>query len=150
MEQLFLLIGTLLAGLASGLALSHVLEIPGKRDMDDDLAIGVQQHLYRGYRTPAAVIEVGVLGATIAAGIFAADSSASFWLTVAAAGTTLCSLITFVTITGAQNRRILRWSTSEMPDDWKATRTRWELSHGVRAILFLLTASLLAGAMLSV
>lgn len=117
--------------------------------MDESMAAGVQRQLYRGYRVPAAMIEAGAFGAIVAAGVLTPGNPTSFWLTVAAAGTTLAAFIVFVTITDPQNRRILRWSAGTLPNDWKQTRSLWEFSHGIRAVLFLVTLGLLAGAMMS-
>jgi hypothetical protein len=50
-----LMIALLLSALASGVAFSHILEIPGKRRFPPDLAVLVQQNLYVGYRAPAAL-----------------------------------------------------------------------------------------------
>ena len=52
----FLMLALLLGALASGVAFSHILEIPGKRRMTAEYALTVQQLLYVGYRAPAAVI----------------------------------------------------------------------------------------------
>lgn len=113
------------------------------------MAAAVQRRLYRGYRVPAAVIEAGALGTIVVAGVLSPGNSTSFWLTVSAGGAVLAAFVVFVTITDRQNRRILRWSAGKLPSDWKETRSRWELSHAIRAVLFLVTVGLLAGAMMS-
>ena len=149
MEKVFWLIAALLAGLAAGIAFSHVLEIPGKRDVDDATAATIQQHLYRGYRAPSAVIESGAFVAAVAAAIFAAGVATPFWLTVAAAVALAGTFVVFVAATEVQNRRISRWRIDALTEDWHETRRRWELSHGIRAVLFLFALGLLSGAMMS-
>jgi Domain of unknown function (DUF1772) len=149
MEQTFWIIAALLTALASGVALSHVLEIPGKRDLDTATAIVVQQRLYRGFRVPGAVVEFGALVASVVAAVFAAGETAAMWWTVAAAAAVLGTSIVFFAATDVQNQRITRWEPAALPDDWEETRHRWELSHGIRAVLFLIALGCLAGAMLS-
>jgi hypothetical protein len=78
----FWMIALLLSALASGVAFSHVLEIPGKRRMRTEHAIVVQQVLYVGYRMPAAVIEVGALLATALATLLVWGDGTRFWLSV--------------------------------------------------------------------
>src|SRR3979409_1724090 len=70
----------LLSALASGVAFSHILEIPGKRRMGPEQAIEVQQVLYVGYRLPAAVIEVGATVIALAAALLVWGKGAEFWL----------------------------------------------------------------------
>ena len=69
LASVFSVIALLMSALASGVAFSHLLEIPGKRRMPAEMAVAVQQILYVGYRVPAAVIEGGAIltagGATL-------------------------------------------------------------------------------------
>ena len=109
----------------------------------------IQQRLYRGYRAAGAAIEGGALLAAVVAAVLAAGAGPAFWLTVAAAVALLGAYAVFAGVTDVQNRRIAGWRADAPPADWQATLRRWELSHGIRAALFLLALGLLAGAMMS-
>jgi hypothetical protein len=60
-SSFFWMIALLLSAIASGVAFSHVLEIPGKRRLRAECVVAVQQDLYVGYRLPEAIIEVGAI-----------------------------------------------------------------------------------------
>ena|SRR5438132_5257068 len=137
------LIALLLAALASGVAFSHLLEVPGKRRLPTDVAVTVQQTLYVGYRLPSALIELGAI-VTCALAVAVGWNRSSCWLTLAALVTMLGAMVVFGLVTDRQNRRMLSWLIGDLPDDWTRVRARWEASHGVRAVLFVSAVGLLA------
>jgi uncharacterized membrane protein len=137
------LVALLLAALASGIAFSHVLEVPGKRRLPTDVAVTVQQGLYVGYRLPGALIEVGAIAACAVA-VVVGWNRPGCYLTLAALVAMLGAQVVFALVTDPQNRRILSWRVSDLPDDWTRVRARWEASHGLRAFLFLSAVGLIA------
>lgn len=151
MTNLLLIIGLLLAALSAGVALTHLLEIPGKRTLAPATAVTAQQWLYVGYRVPGAVLEFGSLLVLAVGAILLSGEGAEFWFTLAAFGALLAATIVFLAWTNRQNHRIAKWrpeqATQRMPKRWVKTRRRWETSHGVRAALFLVGVGLVAGAL---
>jgi len=141
------MIALLLSALASGVAFSHILEIPGKRRMSTEHALAVQKELYVGYRAPAAAIEVGAILTTLVAMLLVWGEGPEFWLTLAALVALLGTMIVFVLVTDPQNRKILGWKADDLPSDWTRVRARWEASHGLRSALFLAAVGLLAAAL---
>jgi hypothetical protein len=77
MATSFYLITALLLALAAGVAFSHVLEVPGKRRLAAETAVGLHQTLYTGHRAPMALIEIGAGAAALVATILAADAGRS-------------------------------------------------------------------------
>jgi hypothetical protein len=142
-----LMMALLLGALASGVAFSHLLEIPGKRRMATEFAVAVQQLLYVGYRAPAAVIEIGAMLSALVALVLVWAEGAEFWLTLAAVAALVGTMVVFVLVTDRQNRQILAWQPDDLPTDWTHVRARWEASHGVRAGLFLVAVGFLAAAL---
>lgn len=124
------MVALLLSALASGVALSHILEIPGKRRMPTEYAVAVQKNLYIGYRLPAALIESVAGLATLVALVLVWGQGAKFWLTLGAWVAGLGALIVFFSVTDPQNRRIGAWRADDLPADWTRVRATWEASHG--------------------
>ena len=146
LASVFSVIALLLSALASGVAFSHLLEIPGKRRMPAEMAVAVQQILYVGYRVPAAVIEGGAILTAAGATLLVWGEGARFGLGLAALVALLGTMVIFVSVTDRQNRRILAWRPDDPPSDWTRVRATWEASHGARALLFLAAVGLLAAA----
>lgn len=128
-----------------GVALSHVLEVPGKHLLRPADVARVQQGLYPGFRTfgmiaePLALLSTVALAvATVAAGAGGAGTAVAAALTYVAMG------LVFPLLTQPMNRRIARWDPADLPDRWRDTLHRWEASHALRAALMLLSAVLLA------
>jgi hypothetical protein len=145
------LLSVLLLALSAGAAFTHVLEIPGKRELSPQAAVIVQQRLYRGYRTAGTVIEPAqllVLAATAAA--VGLGGGASFWLTVAALAMTAATMVVFAVWTDPANRVMAQWSADRPPlaASWRARRS-WEISHATRALLFLLAIALVFAAVVT-
>jgi hypothetical protein len=85
--------------------------------------------------------------ATLGALILEWADGTRFWLTLAASVALAATTGICVRWTDRENRRILAWKASAPSDDWKRTHRSWELSHAVRAVLFLYGLALLAGAL---
>ena len=144
------LLSILLLALSAGAAFTHVLEIPGKRELPPQAAVIVQQRLYRGYRSAGKVIEPAQLLVLAAAAAAGSGSGAGFWLTVAALATVAATMAVFAAWTDPANRVMAQWSADRPPlaAGWQ-TRRSWEISHATRALLFLLAIALVLAAVLS-
>jgi uncharacterized membrane protein len=122
-----------ISALRSGVAPKKLLEIPGKRQLSKELTITIQQRLYVGYRTPAAIIEQGALLSALVALLLAWGQGAAFWLIGASLVALMGAVVVFVLVTDRQNRLIRAWQPEDPPSDWMQVLARWELSHGIRA-----------------
>ena len=115
------------------MAPKKILEIPGKRQLSKEVTITIQQRLYVGYRTPAAIIEQGALLSALVALLLAWGQGAAFWLIGASLVALMGAVLVFVLVTDRQNRLIRAWQPEDPPSDWMQVLARWELSHGIRA-----------------
>lgn len=121
--------------LTLGLSFAHVLEIPGKLQLDGPQWLLVQQHLYIGFGTVGAVIEVAaiVLAWVLALRLRAAPGSEA---ALGAAILTTIGLIAWALIVAPMNTVLNGWTEATLPPGWTAVRDRWETGHAVQAALF--------------
>jgi hypothetical protein len=144
----------LLAALAIGAPLAHVLEMPVRRSYDPALYVTVTHTLYRYFGIVGAMIEVG---AVVAAVIWAASlgrshtspASARRWAVAGAACLVLAHAL-FWLLVNPVNQAFAGWTPAAVPTDWTRLRDQWEFTHAARGGLFLLgfcalLASVLAG-----
>ena len=145
----------LLVAVAFGLALAHVLEMPGKMRVGRDTYLAVQTIYYPGFTIGGGVGEAGGILATFLFLFFTPYGSTQFWLTLAALAGLIAMQAVFWLITQPVNRFWLqsqklgrmgseffstgvkrsRGSSETQPVDWMYLRDRWELSHVARAVL---------------
>jgi len=129
----------MLTAIAMAGGFAHVLELPRKIEMSREDYLTVQR-IYRGW----ALLGIAVVGALLSSVLLALtvhENPAELYLTVAAAGCIVVSLIVFFTFTFPANRRTANWTT--LPENWVQLRRRWEYSHAVGAALYFLALSLL-------
>ena len=131
---------------AGGVALSHVLEVPGKHRLAGNLVAEIQQGLYPGFRYAGMVLEPVALLTSLLLTVLLWNAGAAFWLSLAAAIGLIAMGAIFPTVTEPMNRRIAEWDPAALPGNWQRTLRRWELSHGARAVLMLSSATLLVTA----
>lgn len=121
--------------LSLGLSFAHVLEIPGKLQLDGPQWLMVQHHLYVGFGTVGAAIEVAAI---VLAWVLALRlrGTAEARRTFAAALLVTVSLIEWALVVAPMNARLNAWTATTLPSTWTATRDRWEAGHAVQAVLF--------------
>ncbi len=135
----------LLAALALGPALAHLLELPNKIGLPRDDYFTVQQ-IYRGW----ALLGIVVIGALLSALALAIASHRRRREFVPA-------LIAFLSLAGTQaifwsftypaNQATANWTL--LPEGWQALRTQWEYSHAASAVLNLAAFVALLAAVLA-
>lgn len=126
----------LLAALAIGAPLAHVLEMPVRRTYDPALYVTVTHTLYRYF---------GIVGAVVLAVIWAAGLarsrtspvSARRWAVAGAACLVLAHLL-FWLLVNPVNEAFAAWTPANVPADWTRLRDQWEFTHAARCGLFLL------------
>jgi hypothetical protein len=135
-------IATVAAGLATGLSLSHVLEIPGKHSLTPLEFVHVQHSFYGGYAIFGAIAWIFSSVAGLVAGFvfYKIDKALATYLFIACAGFLICLGI-FAFFLNYYNHLIAGWSTV-FPADWQKVRNHWEISHAV--VFIFSTTSFLA------
>ncbi|MEO8715408.1 MAG: hypothetical protein ABI369_10375 [Acetobacteraceae bacterium] len=128
--------------LTLGLSFAHVLEIPGKLQLDGPQWLMVQQHLYVGFGTVGAAIEVAAI---VLAWVLAIRlrRTAQARRTLAAALLVSVGLIEWALVVAPMNARLNGWAAATLPATWQVTRDRWESGHAVQAALFFVAFLLL-------
>ena len=132
----------LLAALAIGAPLAHVLEMPVRRTYDPALYVTVTLTLYRYFAIVGAVIEVGavVLAVIWAAGLARSGTSpisARRWAVAGPACLMLAHAL-FWLLVNPVNEAFAAWTPANVPTDWTRLRDEWEFTHAARCGLFLL------------
>jgi hypothetical protein len=129
--------------LTLGLAWAHVLEVPGKLQLDGPQWLLVQHHLYVGFGTVGAAIEVlaVVLAWAMAIGLRGRAGSRTV---LAAASLVTLGLIEWAAVVAPMNAVLNGWTSTTLPADWTVVRTRWEAGHAGQAALFFAAFLLLA------
>jgi hypothetical protein len=144
----------LLAALAIGAPLAHVLEMPVRRTYDPALYVTVTHTLYRYFGIVGAVIEVGAVVAAVVWAIGLARSptwptSARRWGMAGAACLVLAHAL-FWLLVNPVNRAFAVWTPSAVPADWTRLRDQWEFTHAARCGLLLLGFSALLASALTI
>jgi len=121
--------------LTLGLSFAHVLEVPGKLQLDGAQWLTVQQHLYVGFGTLGAAIEVLaiVLAWVLALRLRAAPGGRA---ALGAAILTTIGLIAWALIVAPMNTTLDGWTETTLPPGWAGVRDRWEAGHAAQAALF--------------
>jgi len=135
----------LLAALAIGAPLAHVLEMPVRRTYDPALYVTVTYTLYRYFGIVGAVIEMGTV-VTAVIWAFAlgrsrtSPTSARRWAITGAACLVLAHALA----------AFAAWTPAAVRVDWTRLRDQWEFSHAARGGLFLLGFSAFLASVLEI
>jgi hypothetical protein len=124
-------IATVVAGLAAGLSLSHVLEIPGKHSLTSLEFVHVQHSFYGGYAILGAIAWLfsSVVGLVAGFVFYKINKSLAIYSFIACGGFLICLGI-FVFFLNYYNHLIAGWRTV-FPANWQKVRNHWEISHAV-------------------
>jgi Domain of unknown function (DUF1772) len=142
----------LLIATTMSLALTHVLELPGKLRLDEQTYLAVQTIYYPGF-TIGGICEPLAIIATAVLLLVGPKSQPQFWLTLAACLAIVCTQLVFWCVTQPANRFWLKnqeLSTAgerffgvvetkqaeqnRNNENWRHLRNRWEYSHAIRAV----------------
>jgi hypothetical protein len=149
-------ITVILVALAMALSVAHVAEFPGKRRLDRQTYLAVQEIYYPGFTIGGGICEVGGLVVLLILVLVTPGRSYSFWWSLAA----LVSLAIFHGIYWTVIHKINRvWlSKSQLGEagaaffsvggdhaaqgaegDWTRLRDAWEYSHVARSVFAMLS-----------
>jgi hypothetical protein len=125
----------LLAALAMGMHLAHVLELGPKLGWDITLYLPVQTSLYKLFGTIGPVLEIGALIAISILAYRLRGQGRIFKFTALSAGMIVLALITWILFVLPANGHITQWQVDVFPDDWTRWRDQWQ--YGQAGIFFL-------------
>lgn len=134
-----------LAFVACFAPLAHILEMPNKLRLEGGLWLGVQQHLYAGWGPLiGAPTEItGVVLNMALAFILRKDVTPARRHALAAicyAGMLVC----FFLFNAPVNAAVSSWTADTLPPEWNRFRLRWEVGHGLAALLAVLALTAIA------
>ena len=116
----------ILSALTVGMKFAHVLELIPKLQLDPEIYIVIQTHLYQLFGTLGPIIDVGTL---IVAVILAVRlyRQPAFRLTALAVGAMIVSLLVWLILVQPANAPINQWQASSIiPTDWTHWRDQWQ------------------------
>jgi hypothetical protein len=144
----------LLAALAIGAPLAHVLEMPVRRTYDPALYVTVTHTLYRYFGIVGAVIEVGAVVTAViwafALGRSRTSPTSACRGAITGAACLVLAHALFWLLINPVNAAFAAWTPAAVPADWTRLRDQWEFSHAARGGLFLLGFSALLGSVLAI
>jgi Domain of unknown function (DUF1772) len=153
-------IAVTLVSVAMALALAHALELPGKLRLSEEAYRAVQPIYYPGFTIGGGIGEGLGLLALLALVFLTPTDGAAFWLTLASFIALAAMHGAYWLLTHPVNNFWVkdigigkagslffgigagRTQAGNAPD-WRALRDRWEYSHVVRAVLGLVSQTLL-------
>lgn len=146
------ILSLLLVAVTMGLSLAHALELPGKLRLDEASYKTVQAIYYPGFTLGGAVGEFGSLIALAVLLYLTPYGSGRFWWTAASLLLLMAAHGTYWLLTHPVNKFWVKDVAMSAPastffsksagtpsGDWTALRSKWELSHVIRACLALLS-----------
>lgn len=138
------LVAVLLTALSMSAGWAHLLALPNKMALSHDDYLTVQQ-IYRGWAWLGFVV-VGALVSTLALAVVQRTQGVRAGHSVVAALCIALALVVFFSITFPVNQATQNWMM--LPSNWETLRARWEWSHAVGALLYLVAlVSLALGAL---
>ncbi|CAM3832621.1 DUF1772 domain-containing protein [Deinococcus frigens] len=132
----------LITAAVTGVALTHLLELPNKLALSADAYLVVQQSIYNGFGRIVGPLEIVALLGAGGLGIWRWRRGESCWLPLVAPAFIGAALIVWQVHNGPVNAAVDGWTPATIPQDWTTFRARWEYAHAVRAALF--TVALIA------
>jgi hypothetical protein len=133
----------LLAALAMGMHLAHVLELGPKLGWDITLYLPVQTSLYKLFGTIGPVLEIGALIVISMLAHRLRGQDRIFRLTALSAGMIVLALITWGLFVLPANGHITQWQVDVFPDDWTRWRDQWQFGQAGIFVLHLIGFSAL-------
>jgi hypothetical protein len=128
----------LLAALAMGMHLAHILELPPKLQFDITLYLPVQTNLYKLFGTIGPVLEIGALIAVSILAYRLRGHGPVFTRTALSAGMIVLALITWALVVLPANGHINQWQVDVFPDDWTRWRDQWQFGQAGIFVLHLI------------
>lgn len=135
------------AGLAAGIALCHVMELPNKLAMPGPAWLFVQKMLYRGFYGYTGTLELVALISVIYLAVLVRRRHGIFVLSVAAVAAVTAAWVVWLAVVNPVEVELT--DDIALPLAWQELRMRWELAQAARAALFFSALLLLVGGTLA-
>lgn len=129
----FFFLGILLTAISMAAGLAHLFELPNKIHLSREDYLTVQQ-IYRGWALLGIAV-VGALLSTMILCVLVRSNAQRFYPVLIAMVCIALSLFIFFLVTYPVNQETNNWTS--LPADWQELRLRWEYSHAVGAVLYL-------------
>lgn len=129
------LVTLVLAGLVTGLAFAHVLEMPAKLGYDGTHYRFVQHTLYGWFAYVGGPAEVLAI-VTAFALAYALRGTPGARAVLAGAVLLLAGLATWAAVVQTANEAMAAWTAAAPPPGWTTTRIQWELGHLAHFLVF--------------
>lgn len=139
------LLSMLSTAIAMAAAWAHLLALANKMKLPKEEYLIVQK-IYRGWALIGIVAVVALVSAAALA-VVQRGEGAPFHFALAASVCIAINLAIFFAVTFPVNKATKNWTI--LPADWESLRRRWEYSHAVGAILYLLALTSLSLSLLA-
>ncbi len=140
------LVAIVTCGLAAGVALCHVLELPNKLALPGPAWLYVQKTLYRGFALYAGPLELVALASALYVAVLARARRGIFALALAAVVAIALEVVVWLVVVNPVRLTVME--EIALPIAWRQLRFRWELGQALRAtLLFAAQVLLVAGAL---
>lgn len=127
----------MLSVVAAGAALGHLLELPGKMQLNAYPYVMTHRILYPTFGRVAGTAEVLALLSVIGLAWRIRTRGAAFPWVVAAVVCQSIALVVYFLFVHPANMQMQYWQLDALPWGWFSWRDRWEYGHAVRALLLL-------------
>src|SRR5262245_7015232 len=148
MRETLQVLSIVLAAIGMGLALAHVLELPGKRRLDEATYREVQKIYYPGFTIGGVFGEPLAFLTTFGLLLLTPRDTPAFWLTLLALASLVIEHAIYWLVTHPVNKAWLAGERlhgaagtffaagrdSSVGRSWPELRDRWEYSHVARAL----------------
>jgi hypothetical protein len=134
--RILVAIDLVLVLLIFALSFAHVLELPGKLQLDGPQWLMVQQHLYVAFGPFASVAEPLGIGLAWAVVFRLRRVPIAFRPVLLAAIATTVGLAVWFAVVSPMNGLLNGWTGESLPAGWTACRNQWEAGHAAHAVLF--------------
>lgn len=124
-----------LMALATGVAFSHLLQVPPRALLSGGAFLDARQILAESYGTALAAVEWGTLLCALVSALLLRRNPACCLLTVI--GTFCVAAMLLVRAVGIApiDHQITQWGSATLPPAWTALRDQWAFFQTVRAFL---------------
>ena len=136
-------ISLLCAALAFGLTATHVLEIPGKRDLSGAEWLKVQHTFYGGFAVVGGITEVVGLVTTASILLLVWKKRTVFVQTLVGALCFLGMLLAYWFGNRPINAKVSSWTPSTLPANWMSYRDYWDYAHSTAAVFAIIALVIL-------
>lgn len=126
----------LFTGATMGLELAHLLEWPAKADYSGSLYTRLQESLYLWFGYAGGLIYLLAIAGGVTIAVLGRHRHAVRGRLIVAAAVQVVALAVFLGVVYPVNFQFPVHGSGEIPADWTALRTRWEVGHAIGFVLF--------------